>query len=42
VERVLGKRGIAILSKVTAIFLSAMAAQMVFTGIRSFLSGNAS
>ena len=35
-ERVLGKQGIGILSKLTGFFLSAMAAQMIFTGIRGF------
>ncbi|HQL10010.1 MAG: MarC family protein [Lentisphaerae bacterium] len=35
-ERVLRLRGITIISKLTGLFLSAMAAEMLFTGIRSF------
>lgn len=37
-ERSLGKKGITILSKVTGLFLAALAAQMVFMGIRNFLN----
>ncbi len=36
-ERWLGERGLSILSRLTGLFLSAMAAQMIFTGIKSFL-----
>jgi multiple antibiotic resistance protein len=36
IEHLLGKRGITILSKLTGLILSALAAQMVFTGIRNF------
>ncbi len=38
VERMLGKKNINILSKVTGLVLASLAAQMIFTGIRSFLS----
>ncbi len=37
VERLLGRYGIAILTKLTGLILSALAAQIVFTGIRGFL-----
>ncbi len=37
VEKVLRKTGIAILAKLTGLLLAAIAAQVVFTGIRSFL-----
>lgn len=37
VEQLIKRRGITILSKLTGLFLSAMAAEMVFTGIKSFL-----
>jgi multiple antibiotic resistance protein len=37
IERKVGKNGIVILSKVTGLILAAMAAQMIFTGIRNFL-----
>ena len=37
VERILGRTGIAVLSKLTGLLLAAIAAQVVFTGIRSFL-----
>ncbi|MBP5233892.1 MAG: MarC family protein [Planctomycetes bacterium] len=36
-ERLLGRRGLTILSKVTGLVLAALAAQMVFTGVRAFL-----
>lgn len=36
-ERILKKRGIVILSKLTGLILSALAAQMIFTGICAFL-----
>ncbi len=38
IERLIGQRGISILSKLTGLVLSAIAAQMVFTGIKNFLS----
>ncbi len=37
VERALGKTGLAVLSKLTGLLLAAIAAQVVFTGVRSFL-----
>ncbi len=37
VERILGRTGIAVLSKLTGLLLAAIAAQVVFTGIRSFM-----
>ena len=36
-ERILKKRGIVILSKLTGLILSALAAQMIFTGVCAFL-----
>ena len=38
IEHVIGKRGITILSKLTGLMLAALAAQIVFTGIKSFLA----
>lgn len=35
-ERILGRRGIVILSKLTGLVLAALAAQMIFTGIQGF------
>ena len=37
IQRCLGARGIAILSKLTGLILTALAAQMIMTGIRGFL-----
>jgi len=37
IEHLIGKKGITILSKLTGLFVSALAAQIVFTGIRNFL-----
>ena len=37
IERIIKRRGIVILSKLTGLILSALAAQMIFTGIRNFL-----
>lgn len=36
-ERILGKRGINILTKLTALILAALSAQMIFTGMRGLL-----
>jgi multiple antibiotic resistance protein len=36
-ERVLKKKGINILSKITGLVISAIAAQLIFTGVRNFL-----
>lgn len=38
VQHALGNRGIAILSRLTGLVLSAMAAQMIMTGVRAFLA----
>lgn len=38
VERVLGRRGLNILSRVTGLVLAALAAQMVLTGVKHFLT----
>lgn len=37
VERLLGRRGITVLSKVTGLMLAAMAAQLLCTGVRGFM-----
>lgn len=37
VKRLIGKTGILVLAKLTALLLSAIAAQVIFTGIRAFL-----
>lgn len=37
IERLLGKKGLKILSKITGLVLSAMAAQMIMTGVKNFL-----
>ena len=38
IERMLGRRGINILSKITGLILSAMAAQMMLSGIKNFFA----
>jgi len=38
IEHVVGKKGITILSKLTGLFVAALAAQIVFTGVRNFLA----
>jgi len=38
IQRVLGTRGIAILSRLTGLILSAIAAQMIMTGVQAFLN----
>ena len=38
IERVIGRTGIKVLSKLTGLILSALAAQIVFTGIKHFSS----
>lgn len=40
VRRCLGKTGLAVMAKLSALILSAMAAQAIFTGIRAFLQQN--
>jgi len=37
IEHIVGKKGITILSKLTGLFVGALAAQIVFTGVRNFL-----
>ncbi|MFA7184679.1 MAG: MarC family protein [Victivallales bacterium] len=37
IERIIGKRGICILSKITGLVLASIAAQVIFTGIKNFL-----
>jgi multiple antibiotic resistance protein len=37
IERILGKKGIAVLSKLTGLIIAAIAAQIVMTGINNFL-----
>ncbi len=39
IQRMVGARGIAILSKLTGLILAALAAQMIMTGIQGFLGG---
>jgi multiple antibiotic resistance protein len=41
IERLLGDRGLRILSKLTGLMLAALAAQIVFTGIRNLMSSPA-
>jgi multiple antibiotic resistance protein len=38
IENLLGRRGLTILSKITGLILSALAAQMILTGVRDFLA----
>ncbi|MGB5918584.1 MULTISPECIES: MarC family protein [unclassified Arcobacter] len=37
IEKIIGKQGLLVISKITGLFLSALAAQIVFTGIKNFL-----
>lgn len=36
IEKIIGRRGIAILSRITGLFVASIAAQLIFTGIRNF------
>ena len=36
-ERLMGKQGLLVISKITGLFLAALSAQIVFTGIKGFL-----
>jgi len=36
-ERLIGERGLVLLPKITGLFVSAIAAQIIFTGIQNFL-----
>ncbi len=38
VKRIIGRMGLSVLTKITGLVLSAMAAQIVFTGVKNFLS----
>ncbi|MBQ2629894.1 MAG: NAAT family transporter [Kiritimatiellae bacterium] len=40
-ERRLGRRGLSILMRLTALILAALSSQMIMTGVRGFLGGNA-
>ena len=37
IEKVLGKQGLLVISKITGLFLAALSAQIMFTGIKNFL-----
>lgn len=37
IEKVIGKQGLLIISKITGLFLAALSAQIIFTGIKNFL-----
>ena len=37
IENIIGKQGLLVISKITGLFLSALAAQIIFTGIKNFL-----
>jgi multiple antibiotic resistance protein len=37
IEKIVGKQGLLIISKITGLFLAALSAQIVFTGIKNFL-----
>lgn len=37
IERLVGKQGLLVISKITGLFLAALSAQIVFTGIKNFL-----
>jgi multiple antibiotic resistance protein len=36
-EKLIGKQGLLVISKITGLFLAALSAQIVFTGIKNFL-----
>lgn len=38
IERIMGKSGLIVLSKVTGLILAALSAQIIFTGIKNFLA----
>ncbi|KHF24525.1 MarC family integral membrane protein [Solemya velum gill symbiont] len=38
VERIIGQDGLVILTKLTGLFVAAIAAQIIFTGIKNFLA----
>lgn len=37
IEKIIGKHGLLVISKITGLFLAALSAQIVFTGIKNFL-----
>jgi multiple antibiotic resistance protein len=37
IEKLLGKQGLVVVSKITGIFVAAISAQIMFTGIKNFL-----
>ncbi len=37
IERVVGRNGLTVLSKITGLVLAALSAQIIFTGIKNFL-----
>jgi len=37
-EKIIGKQGLLVISKITGLFLAALAAQIIFTGIKNFLN----
>jgi multiple antibiotic resistance protein len=37
-EKIIGKQGLLVISKITGLFLAALSAQIIFTGIKNFLS----
>lgn len=37
IERLVGKQGLLVISKITGLFLAALSAQIIFTGIKNFL-----
>jgi len=37
IERLIGRTGLIVLSKVTGLVLAALSAQLIFTGIKNFL-----
>ena len=37
IEKIIGKQGLLVISKITGLFLAALAAQIIFTGIKNFL-----
>lgn len=39
IEKLIGQKGIAILSKVTGLFIASISAQLIFTGVKNFLFG---
>ena len=36
-EKIIGKQGLLVISKITGLFLAALSAQIMFTGIKNFL-----